>query len=298
MVTHWSVNDQVAAFLVARHGCADLTGRGRPARGAAQGAARSAGDRRLRDHPFFWAPLAVIGDGGGGGRTRWRSSPPRGARSITPRSAREQDGRRRRGDGAEDPREIRNPPRAGARRRRHRLRGLGPRSPAASRSRPSGCPTIQDAETAEEIARFRREAQAAARLTHPNIVAVYDYGETADLAYIVMEFVDGPSLKAPLGQARRFRRRAIQLMGDLLAGLQFSHERGVVHRDIKPANIMMTRRPGEDRRFRHRAHRKQQHDPGRHDAGHAAYMSPEQFRGEVVDAAPMSIRPAWCCTSC
>src|ERR1700759_2624989 len=56
-------------------------------------------------------------------------------------------------------------------------------------------PESSDDEPAEEIARFRREAQAAGRLTHPNIVGVFDYGETAALAYIVMEFVDGPALK-------------------------------------------------------------------------------------------------------
>src|ERR1700733_2859945 len=59
-------------------------------------------------------------------------------------------------------------------------------------------PANPDPETAEDIARFRRGAGAPGRLSHPNIVAVYDYGETSDLAYIVMEFVDGPSLKALL----------------------------------------------------------------------------------------------------
>ena len=59
-------------------------------------------------------------------------------------------------------------------------------------------------ETAEELARFRREAQAAGRLTHPNIVAIYDYGETTDLADIVLEFVDGPTLKVPFDNRERF----------------------------------------------------------------------------------------------
>ena len=61
-----------------------------------------------------------------------------------------------------------------------------------------------DPETEEALARFRREAQAAGRLTHPNIVGVFDYGETNDLAYIVMEFVDGPSLKTLLDKQERF----------------------------------------------------------------------------------------------
>ena len=103
-------------------------------------------------------------------------------------------------------------------------------------------PEEADDETAEEIARFRREAQAAGRLTHPNIVGVFDYGETNDLAYIVMEYVDGPPLKNLLDKNERFPLpRIVQIMEDLLAGLQFSHERGVVHRDIKPANLMLTK---------------------------------------------------------
>src|SRR3984957_1739635 len=102
-------------------------------------------------------------------------------------------------------------------------------------------PEASDDETAGEISRFRREAQAAGRLSHPNIVGVYDFGETADLAYIVMEYVDGPSLKALLDQNERFAvADTVAIMEELLAGLQFSHSRGVVHRDIKPANVMMT----------------------------------------------------------
>src|SRR5258708_276589 len=100
-------------------------------------------------------------------------------------------------------------------------------------------PEISDDETAEEIARFRREAQAAGRLSHPNIVGVFDYGETADLAYIVMEFVDGPPLKNLLDKHERFALTdAVRVMEDLLAGLQFSHERAVVHQDITPATPM------------------------------------------------------------
>src|SRR5277367_2502543 len=65
-------------------------------------------------------------------------------------------------------------------------------------------PDASDPETEEALARFRREAQAAGRLTHPNIVGVFDYGETAEVAYIVMEFVDGPPLKSLLEQQERF----------------------------------------------------------------------------------------------
>ena len=59
-------------------------------------------------------------------------------------------------------------------------------------------PDAEDADAQEELARFKREAQAAGRLSHPNIVGVFDYGETPDFAYIVMEFIDGQSLKSVL----------------------------------------------------------------------------------------------------
>src|SRR4051794_31101460 len=84
-----------------------------------------------------------------------------------------------------------------------------------------------DPETREALARFRREAQAAGRLTHPNIVSVYDYGETADVAYIVMEYVEGPTLKSLLDKQERFGLpEIVRIMQDLLTGLEFSHERG------------------------------------------------------------------------
>jgi serine/threonine protein kinase len=147
-------------------------------------------------------------------------------------------------------------------------------------------PANPDPETAEEIARFRREAQAAGRLSHPNIVAVYDYGETNDIAYIVMEFVDGPSLKSPLDHHERFALADIQrIMDDLLAGLQFSHDHGVVHRDIKPANIMLNsegRAKIADFGIA-RIERSSMTQAGTM-LGTPAYMSPEQFMGQVVDA--------------
>src|SRR5690349_21457907 len=102
-------------------------------------------------------------------------------------------------------------------------------------------PAPEDAEAQAELARFRREAQAAGRLSHPNIVGVFDYGETDTLAYIVMEFVEGRSLKAVLAEGERLPLQQIsRVMSDILAGLQYSHERGVIHRDVKPANVMLT----------------------------------------------------------
>jgi len=88
--------------------------------------------------------------------------------------------------------------------------------------------------------RFRREAQAAGRLLHANIVQVYDYGEDGDLAFIAMELVEGRSLHQELSQRRRFNLREIgRLMAELLDALAHSHAQGVVHRDIKPANILL-----------------------------------------------------------
>ncbi len=147
-------------------------------------------------------------------------------------------------------------------------------------------PDSADEETAEEIARFRREAQAAGRLTHPNIVGVFDYGETADIAYIVMEYVDGPPLKNLLDKHERFTvPRIVRIMEDLLAGLQFSHERGVVHRDIKPANLMLTK-SGQAKIADFGIARIESSSMTQAGTvlGTPAYMSPEQFMGQVVDA--------------
>jgi serine/threonine-protein kinase len=143
-----------------------------------------------------------------------------------------------------------------------------------------------DPETEEALARFRREAQAAGRLIHPNIVGVFDYGETNDLAYIVMEFVDGPPLKSVLDKQERFALPDIvRVMEDLLTGLQFSHDRGVVHRDIKPANVMLTS-TGQAKIADFGIARIESSSMTQAGTllGTPAYMSPEQFMGQVVDA--------------
>ena len=100
-------------------------------------------------------------------------------------------------------------------------------------------------------ARFRREAQSAAALNHPNIVAVYDTGEdtlmgegqTAVIVpYIVMEYVDGMTLRQLLASGRRLLpERALEITAGVLSALDYAHRHGIVHRDIKPANVMLTR---------------------------------------------------------
>jgi len=147
-------------------------------------------------------------------------------------------------------------------------------------------PEHPEPETEEEIARFRREAQAAGRLSHPNIVAVYDYGETSDLAYIVMEFVDGTTLKHLLDRQERFAiADTARIMQDVLSGLQFSHGRGVVHRDIKPANVILTS-AGQAKIADFGIARIESSSMTQAGTvlGTPAYMSPEQFMGQVVDA--------------
>src|SRR5271156_7212192 len=101
-------------------------------------------------------------------------------------------------------------------------------------------PDPDDVEAQEGLARFKREAQAAGRLSHPNIVGVYDYGETNEAAYIVMEFIEGQSLKERLDTREPFPvGETVRIMEQGLAALQFSHQRAVIHRDIKPGNVML-----------------------------------------------------------
>jgi predicted Ser/Thr protein kinase len=92
------------------------------------------------------------------------------------------------------------------------------------------------------LARFRNEAQAAGKLAHPGIVAVYDYGEDAQVSYIAMEYVEGNSLREYIGRGARFAERdAVSVMSQLLEGLAHAHERRVWHRDIKPGNVIVMR---------------------------------------------------------
>jgi eukaryotic-like serine/threonine-protein kinase len=94
--------------------------------------------------------------------------------------------------------------------------------------------------TSDMIARFRREAQAAGRLSHPNIVPIHDFDEDNGTWFIAMEYVDGRELKDCFAADERFRMPDIErIMTQILDALDYSHARGVVHRDIKPANIFL-----------------------------------------------------------
>jgi beta-lactam-binding protein with PASTA domain/tRNA A-37 threonylcarbamoyl transferase component Bud32 len=136
------------------------------------------------------------------------------------------------------------------------------------------------------VERFRREAQNAAGLSHPNIVSIYDRGEAEGTYYIAMEYLDGRSLKelivsrgpAPINVAIDYTRQ-------ILAALRFAHRNGIVHRDIKPHNVLVD----SDGRLKvtdfgiARAGASEMTEAGSI-VGTAQYLSPEQAKGTAVDA--------------
>ncbi len=135
------------------------------------------------------------------------------------------------------------------------------------------------------ITRFKREAQAAGLLNHPNIVSVYEYGEDRNTAFIAMEFVQGRSLKEIFDQNERFDMNTIiNLMSQILGALGYSHKHGIVHRDIKPANIIIM--PDGQVKITDFgiAHIESSNltQTGMM-LGTPHYMSPEQFMGQPVD---------------
>ncbi|BCN66549.1 putative serine/threonine-protein kinase PknB [Prescottella equi] len=141
--------------------------------------------------------------------------------------------------------------------------------------------------------RFRREAQNAAALNHPAIVAVYDTGEAetdaGPLPYIVMEYVDGDTLRDIIRTEGPLQpRRAMEVIANVCAALDFSHRNGIVHRDMKPANIMINRAGAvKVMDFGIARAISDSSSPMTQTAaviGTAQYLSPEQARGEQVDA--------------
>ena len=97
-------------------------------------------------------------------------------------------------------------------------------------------------EDAEFIKRFKIEAQSAGGLTHPNIVSVYDVGHEDDLEYIVMEYVEGITLKQYLNTKGQLQwKEAVDYASQICSGLEHAHKKGIVHKDIKPENIMITK---------------------------------------------------------
>ena len=137
------------------------------------------------------------------------------------------------------------------------------------------------------VARFQREAQASAALNHPNIVSVYDTGSQADVHYIVMEYVEGRTLRDIIRQeGPLLPERAMEIAEAVADALAAAHVAGLVHRDIKPGNIMITRE-GEVKVMDFGIARTTTGDTLTQTAsilGTASYLSPEQAQGESVDA--------------
>jgi serine/threonine protein kinase len=135
------------------------------------------------------------------------------------------------------------------------------------------------------VERFRREAKSAAGLNHPNLVSIYDWGEVDGTYFIVMEYVEGETLKELIRrQGRLGGNDAVRIGLQLLAAIEFAHREGIVHRDIKPQNVMLDR-GGNVKVMDFGIARAG--DSGMTEAGSilgtAQYLAPEQARGMQVD---------------
>lgn len=145
--------------------------------------------------------------------------------------------------------------------------------------------------------RFRQEAQSAARMSHPTVVRVFDAGEqvtkdghgrTVSVPYIVMEYVDGRMVKDIIAEAPLTESEAVRITKGILTALEYSHRAGIVHRDMKPGNVMVT--PGGHIKVMDFGIARAVSETSTSVAqtgmilGTAQYFSPEQARGEVVDA--------------
>ncbi|MDQ5914960.1 MAG: eukaryotic-like serine/threonine-protein kinase, partial [Pseudomonadota bacterium] len=144
---------------------------------------------------------------------------------------------------------------------------------------------LEGGEAAELLSRFKREAQAAGRLNHPNVVAVYEYGEDEGTAFIAMEYIEGRELKDIFDKNERVKLPdVLQLMTQLLDAIGHAHANGIVHRDIKPANVFLLPdgrlKVGDFGIARMESSNLTQAGSV---LGTPAYMSPEQFMGQTVD---------------
>ncbi len=147
---------------------------------------------------------------------------------------------------------------------------------------------LSEEAAAEYEVRFRTEAHSAARLQHPNIVSVYDSDRDGDMAYLVMEFIQGEDLKYHLDQGALYTlEQTLGIMRDLLSALEYAHAQSIVHRDIKPANLLIEKN-GRVKLTDFGVARIQ--DSGESTrtqgtmVGTLKYMSPEQVQGRPVDA--------------
>src|SRR5262249_10239250 len=90
--------------------------------------------------------------------------------------------------------------------------------------------------------RFTREARALAKLSHPHVVAVYDFGKAGELCYFIMEYVDGANLRQLMAGGRLSPSETLAIVPQICDALQYAHQEGIVHRDIKPENILLDRK--------------------------------------------------------
>src|ERR1700733_7514725 len=137
------------------------------------------------------------------------------------------------------------------------------------------------------VERFRREAKAAANLSHPNIVSIYDWGQGEHTYFIVMEYVDGRTLSSMLKDGPIEPARAAAIGADVAAALDFAHRRGVIHRDVKPGNVLIDN-SGQvkvaDFGIARAIGTKEGLTQTGAVMGTATYFSPEQAQGFAVDA--------------
>lgn len=140
-------------------------------------------------------------------------------------------------------------------------------------------------EGADAESRFLREAQSAGRLSHPNIVTIYDVGEADGLAYIAMEYLPGRTLRDLMNQGPMPLDLALDTAMQMAEAMAFAHEHGVIHRDIKPANVVVTGKRGHikltDFGIAHLVNG--DHTQAGQMLGSPRYMSPEQAMGREVD---------------
>jgi serine/threonine-protein kinase len=140
-----------------------------------------------------------------------------------------------------------------------------------------------------ERGRFQREAEAVARLQHPNVVQIHDVGDADGRPYFTMEYVDGGSLAQKLAGAPRPAREAAALVADLARAVQYAHAHGIVHRDLKPANVLLTA-DGTPKVSDFGLARRLDGGPGVTGTGAAvgtpSYMAPEQARGNADAVGP------------
>lgn len=147
---------------------------------------------------------------------------------------------------------------------------------------------LSDESAAEYEVRFRTEARSAARLQHPNIVSVYDSDRDGDIAFLVMEFIQGDDLKHHLDKGELYTLEQSQrIMADLLSALDYAHRQNIVHRDIKPANLLIEP-DGRVKLADFGVARIQDSGEATRTQGTIVgtlkYMSPEQLQGRPIDA--------------